>query len=895
MQLFSLFGEVLLKGDEAAKKALGEIDNRASGVGERLQKMGGRVSAVGGTMTKWVTGPILGAAAGLFALTNKAAGMGDEIAKTSTKLGVSTDALQEMHYWASQNGIESSALERAVGRLNQRVGRAAAGNEKYAEAFHDLGVEIVDANGNIRDTEDVMQDTIAALREIEDPAARSAAAAEVFGTKMARDLMPALEDTSLSLEDAAERAHELGAVMSEESVRASEDYTDAMDDLNRTFGGLWRGIAEKFIPILTNDVIPIVQDKVIPAISAFTDRVIGLIDWFMELDPTWQKVIGYAVAFFVAIGPILLVVGKLIAVMGALISPTALVVVAIAGLIAMLVHAYQTNEEFRDRVIAVFERVRDFVTTAIEVIRSVIQRVTGVILAWWAEWGQSILDFAVRTWEGVTGVLRRAVELIVAVIQRGVDLALWLWGVFGDTILSAWQLLWGTVESILIGAWTIIREVIQGALSIISGILDVFIGLFTGDWERLWDGVRGILDGAVGIITGIFGGLWTALEGIYKAFAEFFGRAWDALKDVVVDIAQAIWDGIQERIQGLITWAEAAWDTFTSTLETAWDLLWGAVETVLRTTRGIIEGIIGAFIKLITGDWKGFTEDVRGAWDSLWSGVKGIIRSARDTIVGIVGGIIDRVKGALDWIDRLFRRNRESVAATTRGLAGDVTAALDGMADTVVHQSIIPEMWAAIGSATEAGVKGMVGAVKGGQESVSDAMRALKSGAGEEVLGMTGSLSHLQDRARGHFDGVARFAQSAADRVSRASQQIAESARTAAEYLKELEDALARIPEGGVGSIPVRPTGDAPTMDTGGVVEGPGMFWVGRGVREIVREPDAGMSDRQFQMLLDALQGTGAQIELTANYHVTDRATAEYANEDLLRTLQVRGVGGSIR
>ena len=413
MRLFSLFGEVLLKGDAEAKKALQGIDQQAAGVGDRLQKMGGRVSAVGGSMTKWVTGPILGAAAGLFALANRAAGVGDEIAKTSTKLGISTDALQEMQYWASQNGMESSALERAVGRLNQRVGRAATGNEKYAEAFEILGVAIVDTNGNVRDTEDVMRDTIAALRDIEDPALRSAAASEIFGTKMARDLMPALEDTSLSLEDAAMRAHELGDIMSEESVRASEDYTDAMDDLNRSFGAVWRGIAEKFIPILTNDVIPVVQDKVIPAISAFTDRITGLIDWFMELDPVWQKVIGIAIGFFVAIGPVLLVVGKLITtlgivwpvivtvgkVLGALVmgasAPVLLVVAGIAALIAIGVLLWKNWDTVKAKAKAIWDTITGIIRGAVGliggIISGVIDRVRKAI-----EWVQNLLGIGGR-------------------------------------------------------------------------------------------------------------------------------------------------------------------------------------------------------------------------------------------------------------------------------------------------------------------------------------------------------------------------------------------------------------------------------------------------------------------------------------------------------------------
>ena len=153
-----------------------EFNKGVQGVQQKMQNVRRSVSHAGGAMTKNITMPLIAAGGAAFAMANKYASMGDDIAKTSTKLGIGTDALQEMQYWAGQNGIEASSLERAVGRLNQRVGMAATGNDKYGEAFQDLGINIHDANGNIRDTESVMQDTIAALREVEDPAMRSAMA-----------------------------------------------------------------------------------------------------------------------------------------------------------------------------------------------------------------------------------------------------------------------------------------------------------------------------------------------------------------------------------------------------------------------------------------------------------------------------------------------------------------------------------------------------------------------------------------------------------------------------------------------------------------------------------------------------------------------------------------------
>ncbi|PJH58700.1 hypothetical protein CVR97_28375, partial [Salmonella enterica subsp. enterica serovar Typhimurium] len=85
-------------------------------------------------------GAIAGLGTAAFAATEKVASSLDDINKASDRLGVTTDAFQEMSYWAEQNGIAAEQMEKGVGRLNQRMGLAAEGNEKYSSALEQLGV-----------------------------------------------------------------------------------------------------------------------------------------------------------------------------------------------------------------------------------------------------------------------------------------------------------------------------------------------------------------------------------------------------------------------------------------------------------------------------------------------------------------------------------------------------------------------------------------------------------------------------------------------------------------------------------------------------------------------------------------------------------------------------------
>ena len=237
----------------------------------------GRMSQIGGLIGKAAKAATAAfAAAGAAAITAafQTAKYGDEVAKTAPKLGISTDALQEFNFWAERNGVSSGNLERALGRLNQRIGDGTAEGSKYAEKLNEMGVATLDASGNIRETEDVFTDTIMALQGIEEPALQSAMAAEIFGTKLGRDLMPALQDTSLSIDEAREMAQELGLVMDGDALQAAERFQDQWADIKDQIGAF---IREAAIPLMT-----FMADVVFPAISQGITVLRRLFDAFRE-------------------------------------------------------------------------------------------------------------------------------------------------------------------------------------------------------------------------------------------------------------------------------------------------------------------------------------------------------------------------------------------------------------------------------------------------------------------------------------------------------------------------------------------------------------------------------------------------------------------------------------
>src|SRR5690554_645964 len=384
----------LQKAGKDGEKAIGGWKDAFN----RLDKTAGRVLlGVGGA----ITGAVV-------AMTRS----GDEVAKTSRRMGVGAEALQEMRYWADQNGVAHSDLERMVGRLNQRLGDGEAEGNKYVQAIQSLGVATQTSSGEVRAAEDVFQDTVGALMEIESASERSAAAADIFGTRVARQLMPALEDGSMSMEDAAAMAHELGIVMDDEALDASEAFNDALTDLKHAGAGLLRDFAGPFLQILSDDILPVVNDRVIPAI-----RSMGR--WISENSGLVTTIVGVLLGLAAAIKTVTTVVKIFTAVKAALnlvmlASPVTWLVLAIVALIAIIVVLIVYWDDVKEAIKIAWDAIVNAFKAAWDWIKRTfwergLRRVFDALVSG----VQRVRDWFRRAWDRVVDVAAGALQFFV--------------------------------------------------------------------------------------------------------------------------------------------------------------------------------------------------------------------------------------------------------------------------------------------------------------------------------------------------------------------------------------------------------------------------------------------------------------------------------------------------
>ena len=179
---------------------------------------------------------------------NDVAAYGDEVDKTSQKLGISAQAYQEWDYVMQLAGTDMSSMTTGFKTLTNHIADATAGSEDAIAMFESVGISLTDLQN--MSTEDIFAATVAGLQEMEEGADRSALAVDLFG-KSGQNMAALFNMTNEETEEAIALANEYGMVMSDDAVQASADYTDALTTLEKTFTGLKNNLMSQFLPSIT--------------------------------------------------------------------------------------------------------------------------------------------------------------------------------------------------------------------------------------------------------------------------------------------------------------------------------------------------------------------------------------------------------------------------------------------------------------------------------------------------------------------------------------------------------------------------------------------------------------------------------------------------------------------
>ena len=175
------------------------------------------------------------------------------------------------------------------------------------------GVKTVGDNGEITHT--AMKDLFGSVEAGQAAIALTGAGAEAFASAV--DQMGASAGATQTAFETMEETvgHQMALLNSEMKIIGLE-------------------VGEQVLPVFLS-LADMFREHMLPLIEGLAEKIKTALEWFDSLEPGVQKNILAAIGLVAALGPVLVIVGGLISVLGLILSPIGLVVVAIAGLIAV--------------------------------------------------------------------------------------------------------------------------------------------------------------------------------------------------------------------------------------------------------------------------------------------------------------------------------------------------------------------------------------------------------------------------------------------------------------------------------------------------------------------------------------------------------------------------------
>lgn len=456
--------------------------------------------------------------AGLMLDTLNAAGQatGVSVDKLADSMVTNAPALQEMGYSASdaamflanleKNGVDASST---LAGMKRALTNAAAEGKPMSQAMQEMEESIRNAGSS---TEAI---TIAT---------------ELFGTKAGASIANAVRDGNLSFA-------ELGTAMADFEGNVNQTFEntlDAPDKLALAMQGVRVELAdmagqlmEEFGPQI-EQAFAYVKDELIPTLK-------DAITWAMNNLPEIASAIAGIGTAMAAMKVVSMVTGAVeafkawkVATDGMTLSqkllnaaqmasPIGLVVGLIAGLVAALIVLWNTNEDFRNKVIEVWGNVKEFVGGAVDAIRvfftETIPNAITSMVNWFAQIPAKIGAFLstaiakVKAWAAQMGASALAAargflnNVVTFVSQIPTRIGAFLSSAISRVASWAGQL----ASRGRAAAQSLLNAVVSTVRQIPSRVADVGMNLVRGIWNGISNGlgwIKGKISGWVGDVTG---------------------------------------------------------------------------------------------------------------------------------------------------------------------------------------------------------------------------------------------------------------------------------------------------------------------------------------------------------------------------------------------------------
>lgn len=669
-----------------------------------------------------------------------ASAMSQSLEETAAAIGIMSDA-----------GIKGS---QAGTSLRGSLSRLAKPTKNMKEVMDEFGLSFFDAQGKMLPLNGIVKQLETNLGGLTEEQ-RNNALVTLFGQNSLSGMLALMSRGS----------DELVAL-----TKSFENVDGAAADMAEVMMDNTSGSIEEMMGSLETLAIK-VQQVLAPVVVKVANWMTELINKLSSMDEgvlTSIVAIGGAAA---AAGPILTILGKFLKTIGsmptafksaggaiksigaafaALPPPVYIIIAIIAVLAGAFVTLWKTNEDFRNKVVAIWEGIKETFTSFFEQLTEKINSLGfnfsnfgEVLKALWMGLCEflgplllgafndiwtglqatldvilGLVDFFIAVfkgdwggaWEAVKGIFGTVWESIVSLFKSItgslMDAAKVVLGWFGiewksstEDIGNSFKRVWQGVADFFVNIWTAVRDFFVGLVQTIWGEIKPLFDEIVGAFQMAWDVIKLIWD----YVQPYFAGLWEGIKAVFSAVVEWyrfvFEAAWEGIKavwSVVVSWFTLLWENIKAVFSVVSTWFKGIFTVAWEAIKAVWNgviayftMVWAGIKAVFAVVKGVLSGNFTDAWNSIKNLWN----KAKDFFSTVWTGIKNVFAAVKNFFSSTFGAAWEAIKKVFSNFGTFFSNLWNTIKNT--------------------FTSIGTKMGDAIGSAVKKGINGVLGMVEG--------------------------------------------------------------------------------------------------------------------------------------------------------------------------------------
>ena len=465
-------------------------------------------------------------------------------------------------------------------------------------------------------------------------------------------------------------------------------------------------------------------DLLMPAVRSIVSGLQGMVDVLNAMPDGVKRVIMIVALLAAALGPVLIIIGKTLSAIGTIMTwapklagaisavkgafaalsatmmanPIAIVIAAIAALVAAFIYLWNTNEEFRQFWIRLWNEIKE---VAVQVWTAVSQF---LVSAW-----NGIRNTAVAVWNGIrdffSGLWAGIKTLFTTVVTAISTFLVGAWNGIRATVMAVWNAISAFLGSVWNGIKSVITNVVNGNRTFL---------------QTAWNGIRTT-------ITTVMNAIRTVISAVWNGIRTIISTVLNGIRDTV----NSVWNGIRNTISSVVNGIK-------NTVSGAFNAMWNGVRSTISGIYNTIRDGLGNAVNYITGlasaGWRWGADIING----IVNGIRSCIGAVANAVTDVANTIRSHLhfsvpdEGPLTDFESWMPDFMSGLAEGIEKSRGMVKAAVNSVAADMV---ISPQMAVADGGVmTGTGSSGSADLTAGIVSALKDVLGDQKGQQGDLVI-----------------------------------------------------------------------------------------------------------------------------------------------------------------